>query len=176
MSEVVSSTGERSEKDKGNVGRLALLVAPIRDRIQLKPRIYTPRTNDRWQQPSQTIEIERERERKRPGEWYSQDGSLTPLKPQNISRICATIDTRRFQVWWLYFASRYRKKSLAFCFTRSSSAMFDHVSLLTVPTVRFIVIIRGMICEKWCVPIYAVAISKSRETNFLEKYKRWNIC
>lgn len=32
MSEVVSSTRE-VRKDKGNVGRLALLVAPIRDRI-----------------------------------------------------------------------------------------------------------------------------------------------
>lgn len=43
MSEVVSPRAREVRKDKGNVGRLALLVAPIRDRIQLKPRFYTPR-------------------------------------------------------------------------------------------------------------------------------------
>jgi len=40
MSEVVSSISEGSEKDKGNVGRLTLLVVPIRDRTQLNPRLH----------------------------------------------------------------------------------------------------------------------------------------
>lgn len=66
MSRVVSSTGGRSEKDKENVGRLTLLVAPIRDRTQLNPRALHP-TNEQTAAATLTNDrsIERERERER---------------------------------------------------------------------------------------------------------------
>lgn len=153
MSGIVSFTGRRSEKDKGNVGRLALLVTLIRDRIQLNPRVLHPMNE---QTAAATLTNDRSIERREggrggyQGEWYSQDGSLTLLKQQKYFTYMHDDRYTPFPSMMTVLCEPIPEKETRDLFYEIvlDDVSFDHVSLLTA-LVRFIIIIWEMICDAY---------------------------